>query len=282
VIRALRAAASSIAVAVVVIAGADPHVGDWQGMSDQDTLTVGAHLVAGGDSWPGTDSTALPAFELMRKGLCTHGGNFPFEAPTCLSPDTILQLTCTDGTQATLPLWRRDRLTGGTTWSPWRMIDYYRCPEDKAIADLTAREFQTLTITPAGISIEPPNGWTLAGLDTVVYAEHATRTLSATILDQGVTIRAIAQSYAWDFGDDTTPITTTDPGSPYPHASISHVYRAAATRTIRLTTTWRGEYLVDGHTTWLPVDGTATTITTSTPLHVHTAAPRLVDGTAPH
>lgn len=251
----------------------------WDGESHDDQVVVGSTVVSANHE-PGSGATSAtpPTYELMRKPLCVHAAEYPYRAITCLDSDDILSITCTDGTEATPPLWRRDQLADGSGWSQWRMLDYYRCPEDIAMATVVAREFQTLTIAPSGISIEPPNGWTLAGLDTVVFAEHANRTLRATILGQGVTIRAIAQSYAWDFGDGSAPLSTADPGRPYPNASISHVYRAAATRTIRLTTTWSGEYLVDGFTGWLPVGGTAATVSTSAPLRVHTAESRLVDG----
>ena len=273
----ISALVHSIALASLLVGGPDPHISDWQTDSDRDTFTVGAHA-SHDDTSTNVGSTAPPTYELMRKPLCVHAAEFPYRAITCLDSDDILSITCTDGTEATPPLWRRDQLADGSGWSQWRMLDYYRCPEDIAMATVVAREFQTLTIAPSGISIEPPNGWTLAGLDTVVFAEHANRTLRATILGQGVTIRAIAQSYAWDFGDGSAPLSTADPGRPYPNASISHVYRAAAVRTIRLTTTWSGEYLVDGFTGWLPVGGTAATVSTSAPLRVHTAESRLVDG----
>ena len=252
---------------------------DWDSETADNQVSVGGSEHGSSGSEPqSTGSTAPPTYELMRKPLCVHAAEYPYRAITCLDSDDILSITCTDGTEATPPLWRRDQLADGSGWSQWRMLDYYRCPEDIAMTTVVAREFQTLTIAPSGISIEPPDGWTLAGLDTVVFAEHANRTLRATILGQGVTIRAIAQSYAWDFGDGSAPLSTADPGRPYPNASISHVYRAAATRTIRLTTTWRGEYLVDGFTGWLPVGGTAASVSTSAPLRVHTAESRLVDG----
>ena len=93
-------------------------------------------------------------------------------------------------------------------------------------------------------------------------------------------MRATPARFTWTFGDASAPLATTDPGKPYPDATIAHAYRAAGVHRIGLTTAWTGEFLVDGFSTWLPIDGTAQTRATSRPLTVYTARSRLVAGPA--
>ncbi|MFI2752596.1 PKD domain-containing protein, partial [Cellulomonas sp. P22] len=111
--------------------------------------------------------------------------------------------------------------------------------------------------------------------------------LTTTLLDFPITVRATPTQYTWDFGDGSTPLTTTDPGAPfpadghvdagrYPDGVIGYPYPHLGTFTITLTTTWAGQYQVAGTTTWLPVTGTATTTTTHTPVTVLESRTHLV------
>jgi len=175
-------------------------------------------------------------------------------------------------------LWRRTRdATTATGWTPWNLIaGSGGCPGDPGFPAVTAADFQRLPLTPSAIHIEPPNGWTLANVQTIVYASGAPQTLRTAVLGLGVTVRATPARFTWTFGDGSEPLATTDPGKPYPEATITHAYRAEGVHRIGLATQWAGEFLVDGFTTWLPVNGTAQTATTSEPLSVYTARSRLV------
>jgi hypothetical protein len=108
------------------------------------------------------------------------------------------------------------------------------------------------------------------------------------LLGFAITVRATPQSYTWDFGDGTVR-TTTHPGGPfssggstapsdlYPSGVIGHPYPKLGTYTPTLTTTWSGEYLIAGTTTWLPVDGTATTTTAYPAVTVYESRTHLVE-----
>jgi hypothetical protein len=59
-----------------------------------------------------------------------------------------------------------------------------------------------------------------------------------------VVINAGATQFTWHTGDGST-LTTTDPGAPYPHQTVTHDY-SSGTYTAYLTTTWGATYSVDG------------------------------------
>ena len=161
------------------------------------------------------------------------------------------------------------------------MVEDATCVVDVDIRAAIAAEFQRLPLTPSQLSVQPPSGWTLVNVDTIVFTDDHDQLLTTTVLGVEVTIRATPVRYTWDFGDGTDPLTTTDPGHPWPEHTLAHRYTAEATHTIALTTSWTGQFQVAGTTTWEPVDGTATTTTTSDPLTVYEAHSRLVSGPLP-
>jgi hypothetical protein len=177
------------------------------------------------------------------------------------------------------PLFRRTQDPNAPTgWSPWAMVEAGGCVVDVDIRAALAQELQRLPLTPSSLTVQPPSGWTLVNADTVVFTDGAEQVLTTTVLGIAVTIRATPVSFAWDFGDGADPITTTDPGRPWPEHTIAHRYLAEGTHHITLTTTWTATFQVAGTATWEPVDGTATTTSTSSPLTVYEARSRLVDG----
>jgi len=164
-----------------------------------------------------------------------------------------------------------------TGWTPWTLVPG-ACPGNPAFPGITAADFQRLPLAPSAIHIEPPTGWTLVNVPTIVYASGEPQSLRTTVVGVGVTVRATPASFTWTFGDGSPPVATTDPGKAYPAATITHAYLAAGVHRIGLLTQWNGEFLVDGSSTWLPVTGTAQTTSTSDPLTVYTAHSRLVAG----
>jgi len=175
------------------------------------------------------------------------------------------------------PLFRRVQDVNGA-WSEWTVAEDATCVVDVDIRAAIAAEFQRLPLTPSPLSVQPPSGWTLVNVDTIVFTDDDDQLLATTVLGVGVTIRATPVRYTWDFGDGSDPLITTDPGHAWPEYTLAHRYQAEATHTIRLTTTWTGQFQVAGTTTWEPVDGTATTTTTSDPLTVYEARAHLVAG----
>lgn len=200
---------------------------------------------------------------------------------TCASGDVNRPLptnvTCQPGERAVDPLFSRvQNATGG--WSAWSPVDQGGCVIDVDIRAAIAQELQRLPLTPSALSVQPPSGWTLVNADTVAFADGAEQTLTTTVLGLPVAIRATPTSFSWDFGDGSAPLTTRDPGRPWPEHTIAHRYTAEDTHRISLTTTWSAVFQIAGTPGWEPVTGTATTTSTSAPIEVHEARSHLVAG----
>lgn len=151
------------------------------------------------------------------------------------------------------------------------------CVTPADLAGEAQRAFATLAIAPSPVVVQPPDGWTLVNVPTITYTEPDDQILDTTLLGIPVQIRATSHTYTWDYDDGTTPVTTTDPGAPYPDHTVHHTYDQPADQVqITLTTTWTGQFRITGTPTWTDVTGTATTTSTADPLQVHEARSRLV------
>ncbi|WP_298454575.1 PKD domain-containing protein [uncultured Cellulomonas sp.] len=185
--------------------------------------------------------------------------------------------TCAPDQRSVEPLFRRTQDTAAAGgWSDWAMIDPGGCVVDVDLRAAIAQELQRLPLTPSALSVEPPSGWTLVNADTVVFTDDSAQVLDTTVVGIAVRIRATPTTFAWDFGDGSQPLRTTDPGHPWPDHTVAHRYSTEGTRQISLTTTWSAQFQVAGTTGWERVDGTATTTSTSQPLTVHEARAHLV------
>ncbi|WP_232023046.1 zinc transporter [Actinomyces viscosus] len=130
---------------------------------------------------------------------------------------------------------------------------------------VTTRQAATLIAQGSGITRQPPGPRVIISKAFIVYTDPSPRYQTTTILGTAVEVEFTPTSYTWDWGDGTT-LTTTDPGHPYPHQSVTHYYQHTATAvTTTLTTTWTTRYRPQGETTWRTIDGTITTTETSTP-----------------
>ncbi|SEM13752.1 hypothetical protein SAMN04515665_1341, partial [Blastococcus sp. DSM 46786] len=107
------------------------------------------------------------------------------------------------------------------------------------------RYFQRLPLPQLMTRHQPPgNG--LTGLPVIFYTDSpTTQTFTVDIRGFTVVIDATAEQFTWHTGDAGGPITTTDPGAPYPAHSIEHSYRSG-TYTASLTVTWGATFTVDG------------------------------------
>jgi hypothetical protein len=144
-------------------------------------------------------------------------------------------------------------------------------PTAADVAAAVATEFRRIPLTPSGITVQPDRGWTLVNVETIVRTDPTPQTATTTVLGIPVLVRATPARYTWTFGDGSAPLTTTDPGSPWPDHTISHAYRTAGTTEISLTTDWAGEFQVAGTTTWNPINGTASTTETAPVLEIREA-----------
>lgn len=119
------------------------------------------------------------------------------------------------------------------------------------------------------ITLQPDTGWMFANVPTIAMVDREPRQLPTTILGRAVLIRANPGAMTWTWGDGTTTITY-DRGNPYPNQTLTHTYAYfEGDVVITLTSTWSGEYSLDGGTTWRPAPGTARTDSTPIPLTVY-------------
>ena len=153
------------------------------------------------------------------------------------------------------------------------------CAQQAVAVTVTAEDFRALPLTPSAIWVGPPGGWLPVNMVNVVYTDAAAQTLPTTILGQPVLVRATPVSYAWDFGDGTSPLVTTDPGKPHPNHTVSTTYTKVGEYTTTMTTTWSGEFSLDGGATYTAITGTAQTTSTGAPVTVTELRSFLVEDT---
>ena len=199
----------------------------------------------------------LNHYERVPVGLCVGTGGTATVSTTCFAwSGAFLEPGCLDGTNRRWPLYR---------WpvdepaADWVQVDAGGCPGDASLVEVTAEEFRRLPVAPSIPQYQPANGRGLVNMDLIVYTDPAPQVLSTTVLGVPVTVRATPAQFSWEFGDGSAPLMTTDPGAPYPHYSVAHPFRRAGTYEVQLTTTWRGEYQLNGEGAWYPVAGTVTT-----------------------
>lgn len=198
------------------------------------------------------------------------------------------RIECEPGHRAQGALFEQQR--SGDGWTVPELVEEESCldpgsppsdtdGESRSEVDLpaaAARAFQEMTIEPSALAVQPPDGWTLVNLDTIAYADDEPRALDTDLFGIPVSIRAVPETYTWEWGDGTSE-SGTDPGSPYPDHTITHAYATPGTATIRLTTTWRGQFRLPGDPNWRDVPGQATTTSESPPIEIHEARTRLVE-----
>lgn len=124
---------------------------------------------------------------------------------------------------------------------------------------LTVQDLASFPITPATIHQQnPPH--TLKNYHTNFWADPNPQEFTTTIAGRQVQVRATPVLYSFDYGDGTSQ-TTTNPGYRLGEdvwdekTPTSHQYQEAKDFTFQLTTTYRGEYSVEGGP-WQVIDGT--------------------------
>ena len=123
----------------------------------------------------------------------------------------------------------------------------------------TLQDFQQLAVAPAASHVQPAPD-TLKNMHTNVYAAAQPQTFTTTLGGYPVQVRAYPVQYTWDYGDGTTLGPTPLTGSALPDGAwdeptdTSHVYTATGDYTVRLTTSFYGEYNI-ADTGWQPVAG---------------------------
>lgn len=124
---------------------------------------------------------------------------------------------------------------------------------------LTVQDLASFPITPATIHQQnPPH--TLKNYHTNFWADPNPQEFTTVIAGRQVQVRATPVLYTFDYGDGTSK-TTTNPGYRLgedvwdEETPTSHQYQEARDFTFQLTTTYRGEYSVEGGP-WQVIDGT--------------------------
>ncbi|ACV08530.1 hypothetical protein [Jonesia denitrificans] len=115
------------------------------------------------------------------------------------------------------------------------------------VISVSAKDFQRLPLRGSGIVVEPDRDDYIIRLPVIALTDPSPQILTTTILGVGVAIHATPIEHSWDFGDQTP----------------AH------------TTTWEGEFSIDGGTTWLPINGTTTTTNTTNPITIEERVPLL-------
>lgn len=256
---------------------------------------------------PGVDPKDLPPFYFTSKAVeggggynCTDlgggGQNCSIPAGQCqggvnystATGDFVAQRTGgnrgTSGTDmVTVARERVERATGN------RQFLGYGCQERGQVGSNTAQptaapivitvtreDFAKLPVEPAVAHAGPSDGWLPAGMPNVLHAESEPQVLDTTLLNTPVSVRATAQSYHWDLGDGNT-IDTEKPGKPYPSEEISSTYAYEGWYDVTLTTTFTGEFSVNGGE-WQPIDGTIEVESEPIAIYSKSLESRLVDG----
>lgn len=235
-----------------------------EGLGNDDSSAAPASSSSGSDDRP---------VKRMPAPLCVSTRNRADLDPNCPNGDPIVEY-CIDGSVAELPLWERTQ-NPDESWTEWSIVQMYTCPGDAPLLAAIEHEWTELRPQPSDIDLQPNTGWVIATVPTIAMAGDAPRLHAATLLGANVDIRATASGYRWQWGDGSHT-TTTDPGSPYPNASLTHTYpHASDAATVALTTTWTGEFRVNGGP-WRNFDSTITSDSTPVDLTIYDPRSRLV------
>lgn len=137
----------------------------------------------------------------------------------------------------------------------------------------TLAEFRRLPLKPARI-VTQPGRHTLKGAYTNIYADIADQSFSPRLAGKVFSVRAHPSSFAWKYGDGTAKTFTIQGGPLRPDQAeldsetrTSHVYAETGDYNISVTTTYTGEYSVDGGP-WIPIIGTAQVNSPAVPMSV--------------
>ncbi|MDN5756326.1 MAG: hypothetical protein L0H32_11275, partial [Micrococcaceae bacterium] len=158
--------------------------------------------------------------------------------------------------------------------------DLQRAVQEQRSIEVSPADFQSFPIRGSKVASQP-SGFSLRNGNAHMYAKSDLQTFDVDIYDEPVRIRAIPQTYLWNYGDGHSR-KLQKPGKPMPGHTFdqptdtSHVYTKTGDYSIQLNTAYRGEYSVDGGP-WMPIPGTATVPSDPMPMSVWRTKKLLVD-----
>lgn len=268
-----------------VLAGvADPSGGRISGNNQGDEIVLEGERTPGSRTQTGELAGGAPTAKTVARYVYACPGNSYLTDPAVnVSCEGAVQ-ACTEDIQARQYLRFTARVAGSEPVPPpgprWSLAGT-SCitPEEAAEAQVTftLADFRRLPLPAATPAIQPAGGQALIRARTNVYVDPASterQTFDLTLLGTPVQVRATPSEYTWDFGDGTSPLTTADPGAPYPELTTWHEYATPGTVEIGLTTTYTGEYSVAGGP-WQTIPGTAEVASAPQPLQLLSTSNRL-------
>jgi hypothetical protein len=147
--------------------------------------------------------------------------------------------------------------------------------DETNIAQLIIRQFRNISWPDSNLVVQPPKGQTLVNFETNFYTlDKQPIDQTVIVANRPVEIRATPTSYTFDFGDGEVT-TTTSPGRPHPNLDVTHVYEQLGKVSVRLDTTYSGEYRI-GNGNWVAIPETLTVAGEPQDLEILEALPQLV------
>lgn len=145
--------------------------------------------------------------------------------------------------------------TTGTAGGPpviWKCLETTCTKDSPGSEPITLSDIVTFHPTPTAQRMQP-DGWTVPGLNTNIYAVTSTHVVHGTLLGQPAAVRFTPVAFHWVYGDGQSATRTTKGGTwnalgvrEFDRTPTSHVYANEGRYTIRLVVDFAAEYQFAG------------------------------------
>lgn len=278
----MRSSGQGFLAMTVLLLGLFGGGGAYADPSNPQEPDVGAglndfHVWAQNSSAPASPSVGGGSHDAVRQEIAPPCGP---SAPTGCRPTEICAPDSGSPTGWTATVWSE---ATGPSGAHTIGLELRPCEPSEAAAPslpaLVLRAFQAVPLPEATLSIQPPGGKTLVGLETILSTEAAPFTRRVTLLGQQVDLRIRARSFTWTHGDATSQTTdwagkTWSDDQPDIGRYITHTYEHTGEVQPAVRVVWEADYRVGGGA-WQPVNGTVTRQGSPATLRVVEAEPVL-------